>query len=55
MGIIIVIFDILIVLLLLFFLWFGGWNEEKICAEIDNTEVTASDFTVEIRGLPLDE
>jgi hypothetical protein len=26
-----------------------------ICSEIDETEVTASDFTVEIRNLPEDQ
>jgi len=53
-GLSIVWLDILIVFLLLSFLWFQGWNESKICEEIDNAEVTASDFTVEIRGLPIE-
>jgi hypothetical protein len=51
-GLILVSVDMLLILMLLFLLWFQGWNEAKICEEIDNAEVTASDFTVEIRGLP---
>ena len=51
-GLILISFDMLLILLLIFLLWFQGWNEAKICEEIDEAEVTASDFTVEIRGLP---
>lgn len=54
MGLIIVSVDILTVLMLLFLLWFQGWNEEKICEDLDEAEVTASDFTVEIRDLPME-
>jgi len=42
----------LTILMLIFLLWFQGWNEDKICEEIDESEVTASDFAVEIRNLP---
>jgi hypothetical protein len=52
-GLIIVSADIILVLLLVFLLWFEAWNEHKICDEIDDEEITASDFTVEIRDLPL--
>ena len=52
MGLILVSVDMFSVLILLWLLWFQGWNENKICEEIDEAEVTASDFTVEIRGLP---
>lgn len=51
-GLILVAVDMLVILMLFFLLWFQGWNEAKICEEIDETEVSASDFTVEIRGLP---
>jgi len=51
-GLILVSVDMLSILLLLWLLWFQGWNEDKICKEIDEAEVTASDFTVEIRSLP---
>ena len=51
-GLILISFDMLLILMLIFLLWFQGWNEAKICEEIDEAEVTASDFTVEIRGLP---
>jgi hypothetical protein len=54
-GLILVSVDMLVILMLLFLLWFQGWSEEKICEEIDEAEVTASDFTVEIRGLPPQE
>jgi hypothetical protein len=51
-GYIIIGADLLIVLSLFCMLQFQKWNQDKISQEIDDAEVTASDFTVEIRNLP---
>ena len=51
-GIILVSMDILIVLTLFSLLSFQGWNENLICEEIDEVEMSASRYTVEIRNLP---
>jgi hypothetical protein len=51
-GVILVSVDILIVLILFSLLSFQGWNEGLICEEIDEVEISASRYTVEIRNIP---
>ena len=51
-GVILVSLDILIVLILLSLLSFQGWNERLICDDIDEVEMSASRYTVEIRNIP---
>ena len=52
MGVILVSVDILIVLTLFTLLSFQGWNESLICEVIDEVEMSASRYTVEIRNMP---
>jgi hypothetical protein len=51
-GVILVSADILIVLTLFCMLSFQGWNESRVCEEIEEAEVMASRYTVEIRNIP---
>jgi hypothetical protein len=51
-GVILVSVDILIVLTLFSMLSFQGWNESRVCEEIEEAEVLASRYTVEIRNIP---
>lgn len=50
-GIIVVSCDIAITLILAGALYYSKFMQDLICQEIDDKEVTASDFTVEIRGI----
>jgi hypothetical protein len=51
-GVILVSVDILIVLTLFLLFSFQGWNESLICEEIEEAEMYASRYTVEIRNIP---
>ena len=51
-GVILVSADILIVLTLFCMLSFQGWNESRVCEEIEEAELLASRYTVEIRNIP---
>ena len=51
-GVILVSVDILIVLTLFTLLSFQGWNESRVCEEIEEAEVSASRYTVEVRNMP---
>ena len=51
-GVILVSVDILIVLTLFSLLSFQGWNESRVCEEIEEAEVSPSRYTVEIRNIP---
>ncbi|TNV86581.1 hypothetical protein FGO68_gene17344 [Halteria grandinella] len=51
-GLIVVSIDIVIVVSLFAALFFLKDNQERVAREIDNKEVTAKDFTVELRNIP---
>lgn len=51
-GIVVVICDILIVVLCFAGLSYMKNNQETLNQEIDDAEITAADFTIELRGLP---
>lgn len=44
--------DLFIVFLLFVLIWYYKVNQEMVAEDIDQSEITASDFTVEIRSLP---
>jgi hypothetical protein len=51
-GLVVVCVDIFIVILLLCLLSYLRGNQRQVSEDIDAAEITASDFTVEIRNLP---
>lgn len=51
-GLIVVSMDIVIVLTLFGAFFFLRDNQERVAREIDNKELTAKDFTVELRNIP---
>lgn len=52
-GLIVVGIDLVIVVLLFALIAFLRSNQEAVSEDIDAAEITASDFTVEIRNLPV--
>ena len=53
-GLIVVISDLFNVLLVFMLLYFISKNQEVVNVDVNGSQVSASDFTVEIRGLPKD-
>jgi hypothetical protein len=51
-ALILVSVDILIVLILFSLISFQGWNEARVCKEFEETELSSSRYTVEIRNMP---
>jgi hypothetical protein len=51
-GLIVVGIDLFIVFLLFVLIWYFRVNQDLIAEDINQSEITASDFTVEIRNLP---
>lgn len=49
---IIVFVDLAIVGALFLFIAFQKWNQDIISEDLDHNQITARDFTVEIRNLP---
>lgn len=53
-GMIVVSMDIIVVVTLFGAFFFLRYNQERVAREIDNKELTAKDFTVELRNIPND-